>query len=75
MKTNVSSQDMDEPDESPHEEMNIVRGTEGSRRRLCASTCAGGFAEVAAEDPGVSDCCLEGAMLSGLPNVHSVFFR
>ena len=67
---------MDEQDESPNEEMNVIRGTEGERWRLGASTCSGGFAEVAEEDPvGVCECWSEGAMLCAISSAHSVNSR
>jgi hypothetical protein len=66
---------MDEPDESPDEVMNVVRGTEASRWNLGASSCGGGFAVVAEEDPRAIECGLEGPMFSALPNANSDLCR
>ena len=75
VNTNILSEDIDEPDETPHEEMNVIRAIDASRWMLGSSTWSGGFAELCEEESGVSGCCLAGAILSVLPNGPSVILR
>jgi hypothetical protein len=73
VKSNVLSEGVDELDESPDVEMNVIRATESPRRHLRSSTWSGGFGVLRDEESSASGCWLAVAIRPALTNGPSIF--